>query len=33
MSVILDSEKLKCELSAIFDDYTFDKYVKSFGKI
>ena len=32
MSVILDSEKLKCELSAIFDDYTFDKYVKSLEK-
>lgn len=32
MSVILDSEKLKCELSAIFDNYTFDKYVKSLEK-
>lgn len=32
MSVILDSEKLKCELSAIFDDYTFDKYIKSLEK-
>lgn len=32
MSVILDSDKLKCELSAIFDDYTFDKYIKSVEK-
>lgn len=32
MSVILDSEKLKCELSAIFDDYKFDKYIKSLEK-
>ena len=32
MSVILDSEKLKCELSAIFDHYKFDKYIKSLEK-
>ena len=32
MSVILDSDKLKCELSVIFDDYTFDKYIKSVEK-
>lgn len=32
MSVILDSDKLKCELSAIFDNYTFDKYIKSVEK-
>ena len=32
MSVILDSDKLKCELSAIFDDYTCDKYIKSVEK-
>ena len=32
MSVILDSDKLKCELSAIFDDYEFDKYIKSLEK-
>lgn len=32
MSVILDIDKLKCELSAIFDDYKFDKYIKSLEK-
>jgi hypothetical protein len=32
MSVVFDSEKLKCELSAIFDNYTFDKYIKSLEK-
>ena len=32
MSVILDIIKLKCELSEIFDNYTFDKYTKSIEK-
>lgn len=32
MSVILDIDKLKCELSSIFDDFTFDKYIKSVEK-
>lgn len=32
MSVILDIDKLKCELSSIFDNFTFDKYIKSVEK-